>query len=282
MLNWVVGVTSAVLERAGDGDRLERRARLVVEAHGTVLGGVRGRARGVVGVDPRPVGERQDRAGVRVHHDRGGALGRVLLADAGEHLLHLVLQCGVDRQRQRLAGLRRPDVVDRDRLADRVVDDLPLARRARAGRCCTGTRARSGRGRPADAAEHLRGRPARGYTRLVCGISVEPSNRSFMIAAAVAAGRRWARYTNPVCGLVSSVSTVVHGMPSSGASLRAIVCRVLDQVRVGDDVVGGLAGSRARSPLRSVIAPRAAGIVTLVTCWVTAARFSEPALTDPR
>src|SRR6476659_4170522 len=36
------------------------------------------------------------------------------------------------------------------------------------------------------------------------------------------------------------------------------------------------------APSRSVIAPRAAGTVTLLTCWVAAARASDPDRTDPR
>ena len=115
-----------VLERSRDRDRLERRAGLVVEADGLVLIGVRRRGRRIVGVDAWPVGERQDRARVGVHHDRCRALGRVLRADPGQHLLDLVLERGVDRQPQRLArAASGADVVDRDRLSDRVVDDRP-------------------------------------------------------------------------------------------------------------------------------------------------------------
>jgi hypothetical protein len=36
------------------------------------------------------------------------------------------------------------------------------------------------------------------------------------------------------------------------------------------------------APSRSVIAPRGAGTVTLLTCWVAAARSSDPARTEPR
>ena len=119
------GRDQSVLERAGDRDRLERRARLVVEADGSILVGVGRGSRDVVGVHPRPVGQRQDRAGVGVHDDRGRALGRVLGSDAREHLLDLVLEGGVDRQLQGLAGPRLVHVVDRDRLPDGVVDDPP-------------------------------------------------------------------------------------------------------------------------------------------------------------
>ena len=42
--------------------------------------------------------------------------------------------------------------------------------------------------------------------------------RRFEIAAACDAGSRCARYTNPVCGLVSSFSTVSCGVPSSDES----------------------------------------------------------------
>src|ERR1700756_2490435 len=77
----------------------------------------------VVVVDARPVGARQDRPGFGVHDDRSRALGRVLGADAGEHLLPLVLQRRRQRQPQRLARLHRAHVVDGDRLAPGVVDN---------------------------------------------------------------------------------------------------------------------------------------------------------------
>ena len=72
-----VGRDRAVLQRARDGERLERRARLVGVADGAVLRGVAGRRRRRVGVDARPVGHREDLAGARVHDDRRRALGPV-------------------------------------------------------------------------------------------------------------------------------------------------------------------------------------------------------------
>jgi hypothetical protein len=50
----VVGLDDAVLERTGDGEGLERRAGLVVEADGAVLRRVLRRAAEVVGVDAGP------------------------------------------------------------------------------------------------------------------------------------------------------------------------------------------------------------------------------------
>ena len=135
MLNCVLGRDDAVLERAGDGERLEGRARLVVEAPPRGPGRRR---------PAPPAGSlaltRGQLASARIApvfgfiDDRGRALGRVLGADAGEHLLDLVLQRGVDRELDRLARLRRAHVVDRDRLADGVVDDPAHAVGARAAR----------------------------------------------------------------------------------------------------------------------------------------------------
>src|SRR3712207_7332131 len=61
-----LGVDDLLLERAGDGERLERRARLVVEADRAVLARIVGGRGGLVGVDARPVGHR-DRKSTRLN-----------------------------------------------------------------------------------------------------------------------------------------------------------------------------------------------------------------------
>ena len=116
-----------LLERARDGERLERRAGLVGGADRAVLARVVGRVAGVVGVDPRPVGEREQRAAARVHDDRGGAARAPGLADLGEHLLGLVLDRLVDRQLDVWPGHGPARLAQLDRLAERVLDEPALA-----------------------------------------------------------------------------------------------------------------------------------------------------------
>jgi hypothetical protein len=62
----------ALLERGGHGDRLEGRAGLVGGLDGEVVG-LLGALDGVVGVEGRAVGEREDLAVARVEHDDAGA-----------------------------------------------------------------------------------------------------------------------------------------------------------------------------------------------------------------
>ena len=116
-----------LLERARDRERLERRAGLVGGGDRAVLARVVGRVAGVVGVDPRPVGEREQRAAARVHDDRGGAARAPGLADLGEHLLGLVLDRLVERQRDVLARLLPARLAQLDRLAERVLGQAALA-----------------------------------------------------------------------------------------------------------------------------------------------------------
>ena len=108
-----------------------------------------------------------------------------------------------------------------------------------------------------------------------------PGIRRSEIAFACAAGTRCARYTNPVCGLVSSFSTVSCGIPSSDESWADADTAFL--IRYGSATMSSADSLSASSaPSRSVIAPRGAGTVTLLTCCVAAARSSDPARTEPR
>ena len=156
----------AVLEGAGNGEGLKGRARLVVEADGAVLVGVRRGAGDVVGVNSGPVRKRQDGAGVRVHHDRRRSLRRVVGAHVRQYLLDLVLQRCVDRQRQVLSGASRAHVVDRDRLADCVVDDPanPIASPQRPVVAILDSAQPAVP--PPDRAQHLRGGPGAGIDAL--------------------------------------------------------------------------------------------------------------------
>ena len=147
-LERLVGRDLAVLQRAGHGERLERRARLVRRLHRAVLAGPGGRLLRGVGVDARPVGHGQQLAVVRVHDDRRRALrGAELLPDVGEDVLRLLLDAVVDGQLERVALAGPALVVELDRVAERVLDEqaaavvavqlgLVLLLEARRGRCC--------------------------------------------------------------------------------------------------------------------------------------------------
>ena len=126
-VNGVVGVTLPSSTRGGDGEGLERRSRLVGGPGRAVRHRVVGRLVEPVGVDPRPVGEREDRAVARVHHQRRRALRLPQLADLGEHLLGVVLDVGVEREPHVLARHGAPVLAQLDRLAERVADEPALA-----------------------------------------------------------------------------------------------------------------------------------------------------------
>ena len=121
----------------------------------------------------------------------------------------------------------------------------------------------------------------RGYTRRVSGISETPATFIADTVAARDAGTRCARYTKPVCALVSSLISVSWGIPSAGESSAASDTAFL--TRNGSATMSSADSLIASSaPLRSVIAPRGPGTITLLTCCVAAARSSEPAFTEPR
>ena len=80
-----------------------------------------------VGVDPWPVRHRHDRPGARVHDQRRGPAGGELLSHLLEDRLDLVLDRGVEREPQVQTRLREPHVAQRDRLAERVLDQTALA-----------------------------------------------------------------------------------------------------------------------------------------------------------
>ena len=121
-----------------------------------------GRLVELVRVDARPVGQREDRAVARVHHERGRALRPPRLADLGEHLLGVVLDVGVERE---------PDVLARARCAcPRAARSCRRARRGRAG-------ARR-RGRAAGRRSGTRARTARGPRCRRCRAAATPSSRA--------------------------------------------------------------------------------------------------------
>ena len=114
------------LQRVGDRNDLEGRARFVVEGDRAVLHRVRGGGTRIVGVDLRPIGQREDRPAARVHHDRGGIFGLEHAPDRRQHVFAALLDVGVEREGQRGPGHLGMRFADRHRLAERVADHAPL------------------------------------------------------------------------------------------------------------------------------------------------------------
>ena len=230
----------AVLQRAGHRERLEGRARLVGVADRAVLRGVAGRGARVVGVDARPVGQRQHLAGVGVHDDRGRALGPVGRADVGEHALDLVLDRGVDRQlqaRPRLGGLR---VADRDRLAERVVDQAPLAVGALQQLVVGVLEAAQAVAVGADRAQQLAGQVLAGVDAPVRRGELDAGELQLLHRRALAGGHRAREVDEAAVALRELAQERVGVDPEQRRELGGRLGRVLDQVRRRRDVVGGL------------------------------------------
>ena len=125
--NCVLGRDQLLLQRARDRERLEGRARLVVELDGAVLARVLRRALHVVGVHPRPVGQRQDGARARVHDERGGPGRRVGLTHLAQHCLDALLDGGIERQAQVVARFGAVGLDQAHGLPERVLDHAPVA-----------------------------------------------------------------------------------------------------------------------------------------------------------
>jgi hypothetical protein len=121
------GLHEALGERARDRDRLEGRAGLVVRLDRAILSREGGRPVHVVGIHARPVREREDLAGARIHHDRGGALRRVGLPHLAQDGLGALLDARVEGELEappRRGSLRLDQA---HRFAERVLDEPALA-----------------------------------------------------------------------------------------------------------------------------------------------------------
>ena len=249
----------AVLERTRDGERLERRARLVGEADGAVLERPRGRGARLVGVDARPVGHREDLAGARVHDDRGRALGPVGLADA----LRAPPRCapGAARRASGAAARRgRPRCTSRTWIVwrppsrtERCTPSLPCSSLSRAYSSPNETLAVD-----ADGADHLRGQhPARvGAQR--AGREVDAGDPERLDAIGDRGGHAAAEVDEAGVAAREFPRQLVDRDAEQRRDPRGGADRVLDEVRGRRDVVGGLGGGERHAP-RSMIEPRRAG-----------------------
>ena len=252
-----LGRDLAVLERTGDGERLERRARLVGRARRAVRHRVVRRLVEPVGVDARPVREREDRAVVGVHDQRGGALGLPVLADLVEDLLGVVLDVRVERQPDLLAGHGALDLAQLDRVAERVADQLPLAVLAAQLPVELVLEPRQAVALGADVAEQLRRHPVARVVAAVLGDELEPVDAEALGAlraagghavrdvdeAGVAAGEllqqrvlRLAQHLRELRGRGGGVLDQVRGR---GDRLRRLRDRELGAVDVGDRAAPG-------------------------------------------
>ena len=252
-----------LLERPGDRERLEGRARLVGEPGRHVARAPRGsRRRGWRGRSRRPVGHRQDLGGARVHDDRRRAVGRVGLADAGEHALGLGLEAGVEGQLEVGAVGGGGDRVALELVAERVADHLRARRRCRAGARPRRPRARSGpgsRSRPCRSPGR-RARPAgrsggcRGASRSRAGRAARSARRR--------RGRPCARCRRSrlAVGEAAQDLVLVEAEDLARACARS-PRRVLDLVRASRRPSPRPRRRRARGRVRSRIVPREPGHV---------------------
>ena len=137
---------------------------------------------GLVGVDARPVREREQRARTRFHDDRGHGVRLPGLADVRERLLGLVLDRLVDRELDRGAGDGVARLAQLDRLAERVFQP-PLAVAAPQLRVERVLEPGQAGALTADAAEQLRGEEVARVGATVLGDELEPLDLHALDAA---------------------------------------------------------------------------------------------------
>ena len=273
-----VGRDEALLERAGDRERLEGRARLVGEAGRPVRAassGVGDAGRwGRRAASSRAPGPRRP----RVHDDRGRALRLVGLADVGEHLLGARLELGVDRQPQVLALLGPAERVALDLVAERVADHLALAvgaaeqllvGRLEPGEALVvdpdGADHVERRARPPDRPAGSRQRGDAGELR-----ACAPGRRS--------AGRPCGPGRRTRGPIGERAKDLLLGDVEQGRQAAGGPRRVLDLVGSRDDVRrvlgdGELPAVAVEDP------PRRPGMVTVWVCWLWASAASPPPCT---
>ena len=204
--------------------------------------------------------------------------GRHARPTCGEHVLDLALQLGVERQAQVLAGLGALGLLQDDRLAERVLDDPPLAVAAAQDASRGVLQAGEALAVGADPAEHLRGQPLarvlapRARDELQAGDVELLDLRRLACRAGCARGRR----SRP------SASSFVEqlGLASCRAAARAGARPSIGFLTRYGVAATSSAGSETASsmPLRSVIAPRRAGTLSTSTCCVLATACSDVAL----
>ena len=232
------GLHELLLEGARDRECLEGRARLVVRLDRAVLARVGGRSVHVVGIDARPVREREDLARARIHHHRRGAERRVGLADVGQHRLGALLDACVERERQILAGLGALRLDHADRLAERVLHEPPLAVLAAQRIVLRILQPGQPRVVGADQAEHLRGQEALRVGALRLGHRADALDPE-LLHLVTARGVHLALEVDEPGLLVGELAQqLVLGPLEKRRQLRGHLHRVLDQERICEDSHG--------------------------------------------
>ncbi len=117
------GVTVPSSSAAATVTSLNVEPGLVRVRHGPVAPPVRACRREAVRVVARRGRHGEDRAGLRVHHDRRGGLRAVAAHRVGEHVLGVRLDLVVDREPDVLARRLRPHAHDVERTPLGVLDD---------------------------------------------------------------------------------------------------------------------------------------------------------------
>ena len=229
-----------LLQRARDGERLEGRAGLVGRADGAVLAREVGGVAGLVGVDARPVGEREQRAGARVHDDRRGGVRAPGLADVREHLLGLVLDRLVDRERDLGAGLGRARLAQLDRLAERVLDQAALAVAAAQLGVERVLEPRQAGALGADAADQLGGEEVARVGAAVLGDELEPLDLHPLDAPRADRGHAVGEVGEAGVAARELLEELALGRAQGARELGGDLGRVLDQVRRHGDGRRGL------------------------------------------
>ena len=184
---------------------------------------------------------------------------------------------------RRDAGLGGLGVADRERLAERVLDQAPLAVGALQRACRRRTRGRSGRCRrcrPSRAA----GWPGTGAGRCAGApaVSLDAGQLELLHRRALAGGHRAREVGEAGCRAWRACAGACRAStPSSGASLAAVLAGSLTRYGVAETSSAG-SETASSKPWRSTIVPRRAGSSSELTCWLAAALARLEPLTVPR
>ena len=233
-------------QRAADRHDLERRPGLVVQPDRVVAR--KPDARGIVGIDARPVGHREDRVGPRVEHDRRGIQRPVLLAGRRDHAVGVLLDRRVERQLDGLAGDGRR-AGDRDRLAVRVEHRVLHTGRARELRVeLVLDPAQAGAAGP-DAAEDLRAEVVVRVDPPRVRCQADPGDAEGLDLLGARGGylAREQRVVDRGCRLHQVALDRRDAAMQQRCELQRDARRVAHQLRRCRDVVGGLADREQRA-----------------------------------
>ena len=162
-------------------------------------------------------------------------LGFHSCADLGEHLLGLVLDVGVERQAQVLAGLGRLDLGQLDRLAEGVLLEPALAVDAAEHLVLRVLQPRQALVVGADGAQQLRGHPLARVLAAELGDELEPLDLERLDLAAARGGHVAGDVDEAGVAARELAQDLVLGLAEQPGDLRGDLRGVLDEVRRGGD-----------------------------------------------